>query len=378
MGQKEKNGRLRGDNGAQCDAVPKLCDLRNAIDNIDEDILNLINRRLTLAQQVGSVKKQSNTQVVDSKRESEILNRLTELNKGPLNPNVLKHIFIDIIAAARALQQSQRIAFLGPEATFTHIAGMHHFGYSVTYVQQPTIRELFSEVTKGACHYGVVPVENSVEGSVRHTLDLFFESELKICAERYQPVSYDLMSKKGNQKDIEVVYAHPQAFSQCRNWVRQHLPHAVLEECGTTAYALKKTLALENAAAIAASDAAPMYGLEVVASKIEDFFRSATRFLVIGKENVRPSGKDKTSLMFALSHIPGALSQVLAPFADEKINLVKIESRPTKHENWSHFFFIDVEGHMEDEKIKRTVARIKPLCLYFKWLGSYPLTSRQL
>lgn len=378
MGQKEKSGNSAETSGAVCDAAPELCDLRNAIDTIDEEILQLINRRLKLAQQVGGVKKQKGTQVVDSKRESEILNRLTQLNKGPLNPNVLKHIFIDIIAAARALQQSQRVAFLGPEATFTHIAGMHHFGYSVTYVPQPTIRELFSEVQKGACHYGVVPVENSVEGSVRHTLDLFFESDLKICAERYQPVSYDLISKTGNQKDIQTIYAHTQAFSQCRSWFRQHLPQADLKECGSTAYALQKALENESTAAIAGSDAAAMYGLEVAASKIEDFFRSATRFLVIGKESVQPTGKDKTSLMFALSHIPGALSQVLAPFAREGINLIKIESRPTKHENWSHFFFIDVEGHMEDEMIKETVARIKPLCLYFKWLGSYPLASSQL
>ena len=378
MGQEKKSESSMPTNEIVFDAEPDICDLRNSIDAIDEKILQLINRRLILAQKIGSVKKQSGSGVVDSKRESEILNRLTSLNKGPLNPNVLRHIFIDIIATARALQQSQRVAFLGPKATFTHIAGMHHFGYTVSYVSQPTIRDLFSEVEKGACHYGVVPVENSVEGSVRHTLDLFFESDLKICAERYQAVSYDLMSKRGNFKDIEIVYAYPQAVIQCRNWLRQHLPVASIKECGSIGHAIHKVLENKKAAAIAGSNAATMFGLEVVATKIEDFSRSATRFLVIGKEDVRPTGKDKTSLMFALSHTPGALSQILAPFAGRKINLVKIESRPTKHESWSHFFFVDVEGHMEDHNIKETVAQIKPLCLYFKWLGSYPLFSSYL
>jgi chorismate mutase/prephenate dehydratase len=374
MEPEKKRGNVEPSNRNGCDATFDICDLRNGIDAIDEKILQLINRRLTLAQKIGSVKKQSGTQVVDSKRENEILDRLTALNKGPLSPNVLKHIFIDIISAARALQQSQSVAFLGPKASFSHIAGVQNFGYSMTYVSQPTIRDLFYEVEKGACHYGIVPVENSVEGSVRHTLDLFFESDLKICAERYQAVSYDLMSKSGKFKNVEVVYADFQAIVQCRHWLRQHLPHVLVEECSSTR-AIKKTIENEKAAVIAGHDAAAMFGLEVMASKIEDFSPSATRFLVIGKEEVGPTGKDKTSLMFALSHTPGALSQVLAPFAGRKINLVKIESRPTKHENWSHFFFVDIEGHMQAEMIKDTVKQIRPLCLYFKWLGSYPLAS---
>ena len=375
MGKEEMEGRPEAQNGADCDAVPAICDLRSAIDAIDEKILRLINHRLKLAQQVGSVKKQSGTQVVDSVRESELLKRLTALNPGPLNPNSLKHIFIDIIAASRTLQQSQRVAFLGPEGTFTHMAGMHHFGYSVTYVSQPTLRELFSEVEKGACHYGVVPVENAVEGLLHHTLDLFFESDLKICAEHYQPVSYDLIAQRMDIKAIETVFAHPQAFTQCRSWLGRHLPQASLRECGSTAHAIQKAKESAHIAAIAPSEAAAMFGLEAVASKIEDFFRSATRFLIIGKEKVRATGQDKTSLMFALSHVPGALSQVLTPFALREINLIKIESRPTKHENWSHFFFIDINGYLEDEVIQKTVREIQPLCLYFKWLGSYPLVS---
>ena len=268
-----------------------ICDIRNQIDGIDDTILELVNRRLNLAKRIGELKKDSGNRVVDSTRESEILRRLTALNQGPLNPNVLHHIFIDIIAAARAIQASQRVAYLGPEATFTHLAATSHFGYSVTYVPQPSIREIFSEVEKGACNYGVVPVENSVEGSVRHTLDLFFESDLSICAERYQQVSYDLLAQEISLGSINTVYAHSQALNQCRSWLNQYLPGAALNECSSSAFAVAQAVNEKGVAAIAGGGAAAIFGLEAAASKIEDFSRPPTRFLVIGKEKVRPSGK---------------------------------------------------------------------------------------
>lgn len=354
---------------------PAISTVRQDIDHIDDTILELINKRLNLAKTIGQLKKQKSKQVVDSTRESEILKRLTSLNKGPLNPNVLQHIFIDIIAAARSIQASQRVAYLGPEATFTHIAAMSHFGFSVTYVPQPSISDIFREVEKGACNYGVVPVENSVEGSVRHTLDLFFESDLNICAERYQQVSYDLLAQDVSLNSIETVYAVTPAFNQCKTWLSKYLPSARLKECSSTAFAVSKATKRKNVAAIAGGDAAAVFGLEVVASKIEDFSRPPTRFLVIGREKVRPSEKDKTSIMFALAHVPGALAHALIPLSDAGVNLVKIESRPTRHENWSHFFFIDLEGHLEDEGIKQAVEKIRPLSLYMKILGSYPMTG---
>ncbi|BBO84081.1 prephenate dehydratase [Desulfosarcina ovata subsp. sediminis] len=363
-------------NTPDCSMATDICDIRQQIDDIDNTILELINRRLNLAKRIGELKKNSGNQVVDSTRESEILRRLTALNKGPLNPNVLHHIFIDIIAAARAIQASQRVAYLGPEATFTHLAATSHFGYSVTYVPQPSIREIFSEVEKGACDYGVVPVENSVEGSVRHTLDLFFESELCICAERYQPVSYDLLAQQVGLSAIGTVYAHSQALNQCRAWLNQYLPAASLKECSSSAFAVQQAMQEKAAAAIAGGGAAALFGLEAAASKIEDFSRPPTRFLVIGKERVRPSGKDKTSLMFALAHVPGALAGALTPITDEAINLLKIESRPTRHESWSHFFFIDLEGHLEEESIQRAIDRIRPHTLYLKNLGSYPMIGQ--
>lgn len=364
-------------NGAppDCTLATDICDIRQQIDDIDDSILALINRRLNLAKRIGELKKDSGNRVVDSTRESEILRRLTGHNKGPLNPNVLQHIFIDIIAAARAIQASQRVAYLGPEATFTHLAATSHFGYSVTYVPQPSIREIFSEVEKGACDYGVVPVENSVEGSVRHTLDLFFESDLGICAERYQPVSYDLLAQEIGLAAIETVYAHSQALNQCRNWLGQYLPGARLKECSSSAFAVERALKEKGAGAIAGGGAAAIFGLEAAASKIEDFSRPPTRFLVIGKEKTRPSGKDKTSLMFALAHVPGALAGALAPITEAAINLLKIESRPTRHESWSHFFFVDLEGHFQDSSIQNAIERIQPHTLYLKNLGSYPMVG---
>jgi len=359
--------------GPDCTLATDICDIRDQIDNIDDTILELINRRLNLAKRIGELKKDSGNRVVDSTRESEILRRLTGQNKGPLNPNVLHHIFIDIIAAARAIQASQRVAYLGPEATFTHLAATSHFGYSVTYVPQPSIREIFSEVEKGACNYGVVPVENSVEGSVRHTLDLFFESDLSICAERYQQVSYDLLAQEISLSAVRSVYAHSQALNQCRNWLNQYLPNVQLKECSSSAFAVEQAANQKEVAAIAGGGAAAIFGLEAAASKIEDFSRPPTRFLVIGKENVRPSGKDKTSLMFALAHVPGALASALAPITDAGINLVKIESRPTRHESWSHFFFIDLEGHIEDGSVQKAIELIQPHALYLKNLGSYPM-----
>ncbi len=357
----------------ECTMATDICDIRNQIDHIDDTILDLINRRLNLAKRIGELKKDSGNRVVARTRKSEIFRRLTGLNKGPLNPNVLHHIFIDIIAAARAVQASQRVAYLGPEATFTHLAATSHFGYSVTYVPQPSIREIFSEVEKGACDYGVVPVENSVEGSVRHTLDLFFESELFICAERYHQVSYDLLAQEISLSAVKTVYAHSQALNQCRTWLNQYLRNVKLKECSSSAFAVGRAAREKGVAAIAGGGAAAIFGLEAVASKIEDFSRPPTRFLVIGKEKVRPSGRDKTSLMFALAHVPGALAGALAPITEAGINLVKIESRPTRHESWSHFFFIDLEGHMEDGSIQKAIELIQPHALYLKNLGSYPM-----
>jgi chorismate mutase / prephenate dehydratase len=355
----------------------RIAGLRKAIDRIDDQLLELINNRLQLVKDVGQIKADSGRQVLDSTREGEVFNRLLSLNQGPLNEQVLRHLFTQIMAASRQLQSPHRVTFLGPEATFTHIAAMSHFGHSVEYVPQPSIQDVFTEVEKGSCHYGVVPVENSIEGAINHTLDLFFESELKICAERYQPISHDLLCKNGTLQSIKKVYSHPQAFAQCRRWLQKYLPQAVQEECRSTADAARRAVQEPETAAIASSEAAHMYQLEVVASRIEDIARNTTRFLVIGRDEVHRTGEDKTSLMFVTTHVPGALYKALQPMAASGINMVKLESRPTKHENWSYFFFADVEGHIEDSVIRGTIEEMKSICLFLKFLGSYPISREK-
>ncbi|MBW2647091.1 MAG: prephenate dehydratase [Deltaproteobacteria bacterium] len=346
--------------------------LRKSIDEIDKKLLDLINRRLSLAKEIGKIKEECGDQVFDSARESMIIRRLLDLNKGPVSKEALRNIYTEIIASSRNIQKKEIVTYLGPNATFTHIAAMNHFGHSVSFVPQPTIRDVFREVEKRVCNYGVVPVENSIEGTVNYTLDLFFESDLKICAEIYHTISHDLLSKTGVPEDIETIYSHPHAFAQCRRWLEKHLPESVLEECSSTSRAAQKAEEKPASAAIAGREAARMYNLKVVASGIEDFSRNVTRFLVIGRDEMHSTGKDKTSIMFVTAHAPGALHKVLEPIAMAGINMVKLESRPTKYENWNYFFFVDIEGHIEDPKVEETMAKMKKLCMYLKCLGSYP------
>jgi chorismate mutase/prephenate dehydratase len=367
--------KTRPDPASVAPVDPKILEMRDAIDAIDDQLLTLINERLRLVMNVGRIKAREGRQVLDSTRESQIFARLLRQNRGPLDEKVLTHLFTQIMAASRQLQRPQRVSYLGPEATFTHIAAMNHFGHSVEYVPQPSIRDVFRDVEKGTSHYGLVPVENSIEGAVNHTLDLFFESELRICAERYLPISHDLLSRGGGIREIQTVYSHPQALAQCRMWLQQYLPDAELMECNSTARAAQKAAGEDGAAAIAAREAAQMYQLEVVASRIEDVARNTTRFLVIGRDEVHRTGRDKTSLMFVTSHVPGALYKVLKPMSDNGLNMVKLESRPTKHQNWSYFFFVDVEGHIEDAAVSETMGQMKQICLYLKHLGSYPRTE---
>ncbi len=349
--------------------------LRRRIDQIDEQILELINQRLLTAQEIGRIKLRDGGPVADGSRESRLLNRLKKLNKGPLNRQALQHIYTEIIAAAREIQRPHRVAFLGPEATFTHIAAVNHFGRSVAFVPQPSIREIFSEVEKGTFNYGVVPVENSIEGAVNYTLDLFFESDLRICAEIYHAISHDLLSRTADLEKIQTIYSHPQAFAQCRHWLRKHRPDIALVDCSSTAEAARKAAAEPLTAAIASREAADSYRLEVVAEHIEDSSRNVTRFLVIGKDDIKPTGQDKTSIMFVTAHVPGALFNVLKPIAAAGINMLKLESRPTKHENWSYFFFVDLAGHITDEAVHQTVEKMKARCLFLKLLGAYPRTD---
>ncbi len=344
----------------------------NSMNLIDNHILDLINRRLELALKLKTLQNEKNLEPLTYSDEECSIKRLSELNSGPLDPKKMRILFKNIFSISQEAVKPRRISYLGPEATFTHIAAMNHFGDSASFLPQPGILDVFLEVEKERCDFGVVPVENSIEGSVNYTLDLFFEFNLKICAEKYLTISHDLLSKSKKLEEIKVVYSHPQPIAQCRGWLRKNIPNARIEECRSTSFAAQKVVDIQDAAAIASSEAARIYNLNVTASRIGDHSNNTTRFLMIGKNETARTGDDKTSVMFAAAHVPGALYKTLEPIAKSGINMLKLESRPSKHENWNYFFFVDLEGHIEDRKIQDTVSKMKELCLFLKILGSYP------
>ena len=357
-----------GDNSAAED----MDGLRKAIDAIDEQILDLICTRLETARKIGAIKAKNGGPVFDSAREALLLSRLNRLNRGPLSTGALHYIFKEIIAASREIQKPVTVAYLGPEGTFTHLATLNHFGRGVQTAPLSRIRDIFAGVDKEIYPFGVVPVENSIEGAVNPTLDLFWESEVQICAEIYQTISHDLLSTAKTLEDIEVLYSHSQAFAQCREWIGRHLPNCRLVPCESTALAAQKALENPRSGAIAGREAARIYQLPIAASRIEDSIRNTTRFLVIGKKMPGRTEQDKTSLLFATHHVPGALYKVLKPINDAGLNMVKLESRPSRHENWSYHFFVDIEGHLEDAPVQQAVDEMNKMCMMLKCLGSYP------
>jgi chorismate mutase/prephenate dehydratase len=310
------------------------------------------------------------------RREEEILQRLGAQSSAPFPRWAISSVFREIISACRALEAELTVAFFGPPATFSHMASIQYFGSSVRMVPEDTIRDVFDGVERGKAAYGVVPVENSTEGMVSQTLDMFVNSEVKICGEIMARISHDLLSLSGSHEDIQKIYSHPQAFGQCREWLRKRFPHVQLEEAGSTAKAAQLAAEDPKAATIASSLAAHLYGLKVVASQIEDNLNNYTRFFVLGRQGAERTGKDKTSLLFSISHAPGTLFQALQVFYEKGINLTKIESRPTKGKPWEYVFFIDFEGHADDRHIVEALSQVKKHVLHLKLLGSYPQNSQ--
>lgn len=351
----------------------KLAGFRADIDGIDREIVALINKRLLIGKKIGEIKDDIGSEVLDQQREIRVLERLARINQGPVEDDVLRYIYSVIMTASRQIQRANRISYLGPEASYTHIASLNHFSHSGQFVPEVNFWEVFQQVEKKESNYGVVPVENSIEGAVNHTLDLFYEFDLTIVAEHYEPISHDLLSATGDIDDIRAVYSHPQALGQCRNWLRKKLPKAEIVETTSTSQAAKIAAKDSRTGAIASSRAAHIYNLQVVESKIEDLSGNITRFLVIGRDQVEKTGNDKTSVMFATSHVPGALFKALDPVNRAGLNMVKLESRPTRHQNWSYYFFMDIEGHIEDKIVFETIEEMKANSLYLKLLGSYPV-----
>lgn len=349
-----------------------ISELRTVIDDIDGKLLDLINRRLATARKIGQIKSVKQLQVQDRSRERRVLARLDELNQGPIKADDLHHLFMEIIGITREIQSSGSIAYLGPEATLTHFAALQHFGHKAPLKPQTSIHDIFREVERGSSRYGVVPVENAVEGAVEYALAFFFESDLRICGERFLTASLDLLVKVGDLTGIKEVHAHAHAFAQCRGWMRKHLPDAQLRECPSTGDAAAMASGRLGSAAIGTSAAAHIYQLKTLVPGIEDIRQNLTRFLIIGHDELPPTEADKTALLFVTPNVPGALYRVLKPLDEAGVNMVMLESRPRKQENWSHMFFADIEGHSSDPKVARAVENMQANCLHLKVLGAYP------
>ena len=347
-------------------------ELRQQITALDQELLALLNRRQNLAQAIGQIKNQQGQRTLDFQREEAVIANLVRLNPGPISHAALKNIFREIISASRQIQSPLSVAFLGPEATFSHLAALKKFGSSTRFGPLLSIHEVFTEVEKGNFGYGVVPIENSTEGVVNDTLDHFVETTLRICGEIFLEVSHDLVSKSGYPQDIEVIYSHPQPFGQCRRWLAAHLPEIPIIQVASTGVAAQKAAKNPNAAAIASAAAASLYDLRVVERRIEDNPGNVTHFFVIGPDSPGPTGKDKTSIIFAVDNIPGALYKTLQPIADRAINMTRIVSRPAKNEAWRYLFFVDIDGHQEEPEVNAALEEIEDLSAHFQLLGSFP------
>lgn len=346
--------------------------IRREIDALDAEILRIISHRGRLAQKIGMIKKGRGKKIYVPSREKQILDRLLKRNKGPFNELALRAIFREIISATRALEEPIRVAFLGPEATFTHKAAVTHFGESALFDSKPDIDSVFREVETGQADFGVVPIENSTEGVVSYTLDKFVESDLKIASEIVVSVGLSLLSAEPDISQIKRIYSHSHALAQCRNWIARHLPRVELHHAESTAGAAARVSGERRAAAIASNFAADTYGLNILAQNIQDQVNNFTRFLVLGQGATEKTGNDKTSIAFVAKDKPGILYQLLGTLAKAKINLTKIESRPLKSKAWEYMFFVDLDGHVSEKRVRQALERLKKACVSFKVLGSYP------
>ena len=357
------------------DKKEEISEIRNRIDSIDENILDLLKARIKCAKDIGKLKDEGKRAKWDPLRERQIYERLVELNQEVFPEKALKSIFHEIITTCRLSQKKQVVSYLGPEATFTHLAGVKYFGHSADYKALESIDDVFAEVEKGRTGYGIVPVENSIEGAVFSTLDSFMKYKVKICGEVRLSITHNLVCRSGNMEDIQTVASHAQPLAQCREWLRTHLPNVPTLPVFSTGAAAQMAANNPNIGAIASSLAIKTYELQVVVKGIEDYRGNTTRFLVIGRKSPEFSGEDRTSLLIGTMDRPGALNEILTVLSDEAINLAKIESRPIKGKHWKYMFFLDMLGHIEEERIQSGCDRIKKLCSYYEWLGSYPRSS---
>lgn len=352
----------------------ELIDIRNQIDSLDEQIQELISQRARAAQRVAKIKLDEDPDAVfyRPEREAQVLRAVQERNTGPLTDEDIARLFREIMSVCLALEKPLKTAFLGPEGTYTQAAALKHFGHAVKTVPVSTISDVFQEVEAGSCHYGVVPVENSTEGVVNHTLDMFLNSPLKICGEVTLRIHHNLLSMSKDLNTIRKVYAHQQALAQCRSWLDRYLPDAEHVPVSSNGEASKMAHQQEDAGAIAGEIAGEIYNVPVLCANISDEADNTTRFLVIGSQDVAPSGEDKTSLLVTIKNKAGGLHNLLTPLAEHGISMSRIESRPSRRGMWDYVFFIDVDGHRDEPRLQKALALLEQDAGMYKELGSYP------
>jgi chorismate mutase/prephenate dehydratase len=346
--------------------------LRKEIDGIDKNIIRLLNSRANITLKVAKVKNLNNASIYSPDRERDVLKKITRINKGPLKDSSLESIYREVMSAALSLEKDLKVAYLGPQASFSHLAALKRFGSQVDFLACNSIGDVFLEIERDNADYGVVPIENSIEGAVTHTLDMLVDSDLKICAQVILDISHNLLARCPKDK-VKRIYSNPQVFGQCRIWLQENLPKAELIEVSSTTKAAQLARREKNSASISSLLAAKIYDLKILAKDIEDSPHNITRFFVIGKTNVKRTGNDKTSILFSVKDKVGALHEMLLPFKKYRINLTKIESRPSKKKAWDYYFFVDLGGHIEEARVKKALIELENKCKFLKILGSYPL-----
>lgn len=353
----------------------ELLKIRDRIDAIDDEVLQLLSKRAACAEEVAEIKRESgekNLWFYRPEREAQILNRMSADNKGPLANERITAIYREIISSCLALEQNIKVAFLGPKGTFSQQASNKHFGHAVDTVPMGSIKQVFTEVENGSVDYGVVPIENSTEGVVSYTLDVFMNSPLKISGEVSLRIHQNLLTLNENWQDVKTVYSHQQSLAQCRQWMEKNLPNAVQVPVSSNTEAAKRALEDPSSAAIAGELAAEIYGLSIAKKRIEDNTNNTTRFLVVGKQDVPPSGEDKTTLMISAKNKSGALFHLLAPLAEHGLDMTRIESRPSQHANWEYYFFMDIDGHKDEPNVEKALEELSHESQLIRVLGSYP------
>lgn len=348
-----------------------LKELRKKIDAIDEKLVELINQRARIVIEIGKLKQAHETQIYVPHREKEVLDKIAELNKGPLPDKTMQAIWRELMSGSFFLERPLQIGYLGPQGSFSHNAAILKFGLSVDYEALSDIRAIFEEVSKGHCDFGIVPVENSAGGGIRETLDAFIETDVLVCGEANMAIHHNLLANCP-MHEVKRIYSQPEVFAQCRNWLAATFKDAETIPMASSSRAAKLATEESGSAAIASSIAAEIYGLKILCQDIEDVANNITRFLIISKQDAEPTGDDKTIILFSTAHRTGALVDVLNVFREYDINMTNIGSRPNKKREWEYYFFVDFLGHEQDENVKKALAEAKKHCLQLSVLGSFP------